>query len=61
MGVIHNFTSLSLVIRSINDFSKHIHFYCFDDSYNFTHGPDPVIRDSCGLTPEGTDVRDEPQ
>ena len=34
-----------------------IHFYCFDASYDFTHGPDPDIRDSCGLIPEGTDVR----
>ena len=38
-----------------------IHFYCFDASYDFTHGPDPDIRDSCGLIPEGTDVKDEPQ
>ena len=37
-----------------------IHFYCSDASYDFTHGPDPVIRESSGLTPEGTDVRDEP-
>ena len=34
-----------------------IHFYCSDASYDFTHGPDPVICESCGLTPEGTDVR----
>ena len=36
-----------------------IHFYCSDASYDFTHGPDPVICESCGLTPEGTDVTDE--
>ena len=34
-----------------------IHFYCSDASYDFTHGPDPVVCESCSLTPEGTDVR----
>ena len=34
-----------------------IHFYCSDASYNFTHGPYPLICESSGLTPEGTDVR----
>ena len=34
-----------------------IHFYCFDASYDFTHGPDPLVCESSSLTPEGTDVR----
>ena len=34
-----------------------IHFYCSDASYDLTHGPDPVVCESCGPTPEGTDVR----
>ena len=37
-----------------------IHFYCFDASYKFAHDPDPVICESCSLTPKGTDMRDEP-
>ena len=37
-----------------------IHFYCSDACYDFTHGPDPVICESCGLTPKGTVVRNEP-
>ena len=34
-----------------------IHFYCSDASYDFTHGPDPVVCESCSLTPEEIDVR----
>ena len=34
-----------------------IHFYCSDASYDFTHGPDPLVCESSSLTPEGTDVR----
>ena len=34
-----------------------VHFYCSDASYDFAHGPDPVICESCSLSPEGTDVR----
>lgn len=38
-----------------------IHFYYSYASYNFIHGPDPGVRESCGLTPKGTHMRDEPQ
>ena len=38
-------------------FSPSIHFYCSDASYDFTHGPDPLVCESSGLTPEGTDMR----
>ena len=37
-----------------------IHFYCSDASYKLAHDPDPVVCESCSLTPERTDVRDEP-
>lgn len=39
-------------------FSKHT-FLLPDASYDFTHGPDPVICESSGLTPKGTNVKDE--
>ena len=30
-----------------------IHFYYSDASYNFIHGPDPGVCESCSLTPKG--------
>lgn len=38
-----------------------IHFYYSYASYNLIHGPDPDVCEGCGLTPKGTDKRDEPQ
>ena len=34
-----------------------IRFYCFDASYDLTHGSDPVICESSSIIPKGTEVR----